>query len=367
MTVSPDDLRYLRAALAVGARELGATAPNPAVGALVVKDGVVLGRGWTQAGGRPHAEPMALAQAGAAARGATLYVTLEPCAHHGKTPPCAEAVIAAGIARVVGGLTDPDPRTAGQGYARLRAAGVEVETDALPEDCRRAHRGHILRVTENRPMVTLKIAHTPDGFAAGAEHDRRLAITGLAANLRTHVLRAQHDAIMVGVGTVLGDDPLLTVRLPGVTRHPLRVVLDARCDLPPRSRLAAGAGEVKTLVLCGPAAEPSRREALEALGLETAVCALREGRVDLRAALELLAKRGLTRVFSEGGPQVGANLIARGLADDVLLFVGERPLGRPGVEALSEPARRTLEDPARYALVARGLLGADSYTHYERV
>ncbi|MCW2275975.1 bifunctional diaminohydroxyphosphoribosylaminopyrimidine deaminase/5-amino-6-(5-phosphoribosylamino)uracil reductase RibD [Rhodoblastus acidophilus] len=367
MSVSPDDLRFMRAALALGARELGATAENPAVGALVVKDGVLLGRGWTQAGGRPHAEPMALAQAGEAARGATLYVTLEPCAHQGKTPPCAEAVIAAGVTRVVGGLTDPDPRTAGQGFSALRAAGIEVEADVLARECRRAHRGHILRVSESRPMVTLKIAHTPDGFAAGAEHDRRLAITGLAANLRTHVLRAQHDAIMVGVGTVLGDDPLMTVRLPGVNRQPLRIVLDARCDLPPRSRFAATAAEVPTLVLCGAEADPERRGALEKLGIETVERPLLDGRVDLRAALECLAARGLTRVFSEGGPRVGSKLITQGLADEVLLLTGERPLGRRGVESLAETARQKLADPACYQLVAQGLLGADSYTHYERV
>jgi len=364
--MSPHDRRFMRAALAIGAREMGAASPNPAVGALVVKDGVVLGRGWTQAGGRPHAEPLALAQAGEAARGATLYVTLEPCAHHGKTPPCADAVIAAGIARVVGGLTDPDPRTAGQGYARLRAAGIAVDTDCLARECLRAHRGHVLRVTEGRPMVTLKIAHTPDGFAAGAEHDRRLAITGLAANLRTHVLRAQHDAIMVGVGTILGDDPLMTVRLPGVNRQPLRVVLDARCDLPPRSRFAATAAEVLTLVFCGAEADASRRAALETLGIETLDCPLIEGRVDLRAALRFLAARGLTRVFSEGGPRVGSNLIVQGLADEVLLFTGERPLGRRGVEALSDAARQKLAEPACYETVAQGLLGADGYTHYER-
>jgi diaminohydroxyphosphoribosylaminopyrimidine deaminase/5-amino-6-(5-phosphoribosylamino)uracil reductase len=367
MTATPEDLRYLRAALALGARELGATAENPAVGALVVKDGVVLGRGWTQAGGRPHAEPMALAQAGEAARGATLYVTLEPCAHYGKTPPCAEAVVASGVTRVVGGLADPDPRTAGKGFAFLRANGIDVVTDALPRECRRAHRGHILRVTENRPMVTLKISRTPDGFAAGAEHDRRLAITGLAANLRTHVLRSLHDAIMVGIGTALGDDPLLTVRLPGVTRQPLRVVLDARCDLPPRSRLAVGARDVATLVICGAEADRARRAALEELGIETADCALAEGRIDLRAALSLLARRGLARVFSEGGPSIAAQLIAQGLADEALLFTGPRPLGRSGVEALSAPAREKLDDPACYRLMAQGLLGADAYSHYERL
>jgi diaminohydroxyphosphoribosylaminopyrimidine deaminase/5-amino-6-(5-phosphoribosylamino)uracil reductase len=367
MTASPEDLRYFRAALTLGRRELGATAPNPAVGALVVKDGVIVGRGWTQAGGRPHAEPMALAQAGDEARGATLYVTLEPCAHHGKTPPCADAIVASGVARVVGGLTDPDPRTAGQGFARLRAAGLEVETDVLPEEGARAHRGHILRVTENRPMVTLKIARTPDGFAAGAEHDRRLVITGLAANLRTHVLRSLYEAIMVGIGTVLGDDPMLTVRLPGVARQPLRVVLDALCDLPARSRLAASARELRTLVLCGVGADPARREVLHGFGVETADCPLSQGRIDLHAALEILARRGLTRVFSEGGPRVGAALVATGLADEVLLLTGPRPLGRSGVEALSEEARAKLDDPLCYATVERGLLGDDSYCHYERL
>lgn len=294
-------------------------------------------------------------------------MTLEPCAHHGKTPPCADAIIAAGVARVVGGLTDPDPRTAGQGFGRLRAAGVEVETDVLPLECRRAHRGHILRVTENRPMVTLKLARTADGFAAGAEHDRRLAITGLAANLRTHMQRALHEAIMVGVGTILGDDPMMTVRLPGVTRQPLRVVLDARLDLPPLSRVAASAREFPTLVLCGPGADPARRAALENLGVEIAECPVEGGRLALRAALGILAARGLTRVFSEGGPRVGAGLIAAGLADEILLYTAPKPLGRGGVEALSAAAREKIADTSAYALVEQGLLGADSYSFYERL
>jgi diaminohydroxyphosphoribosylaminopyrimidine deaminase/5-amino-6-(5-phosphoribosylamino)uracil reductase len=171
----------------------------------------------------------------------------------------------------------------------------------------------------------------------------------------------------VGVGTILGDDPLMTVRLPGVTRQPLRVLLDARCDTPPRSRLALGAGEIKTLVICGADADPARRAALETQGVETVECPRSDGRLDLRAALKILSQRGLTRVFSEGGPRVGANLIAQGLADEVLLFTGERPLGRHGVEALAEAARQKLEDSSHYRQLARGLLGADRYTHYERV
>ncbi len=367
MVFSAEDARFFRAALALGRRHLGATAPNPAVGALVVRDGVVVGRGATAPGGRPHAETQALAQAGERAWGATLYVTLEPCAHHGKTPPCAEAVVAAGIARVVGGPTDPDDRVAGEGYSLLRREGIEVEADVLPEEGRRAHRGHILRVTEGRPMVTLKIAQTADGYAAGGPHDPRLAITGLAANLRTHVLRAMHDAIMVGIGTALGDDPLMTVRLPGCDRKPLRVVLDARLDLPLRSRLVVGAREIPTLAFCGAGADPARRAALEEQGVEVAECDMSDGRIDLRAALRALAARGLTRIFSEGGPRVGSELIAQGLADETILFTAPKPLGREGVEALSARAREILADEALYRIVAQGQLGADRFTHHERI
>jgi diaminohydroxyphosphoribosylaminopyrimidine deaminase/5-amino-6-(5-phosphoribosylamino)uracil reductase len=336
------------------------------VGALVVRDKVVVGRGWTAIGGRPHAETQALAQAGALARGAALYVTLEPCAHHGRTPPCAEAVVAAGIVRVVGGLTDPDDRVAGEGFALLRRAGIEVEADVLPDLCRRAHLGHILRVTEGRPMVTLKIAQTADGQAAGGAHDRRLSITGPAANSRTHVMRAMHDAIMVGIGTALDDDPLMTVRLPGCDRKPLRVVLDARLDLSTRSRLVVGARDFPTLALCGAGADASRRTALLDLGVEVESCTLDGARLDLRAALEKLAARGISRVFSEGGPRVGAALIAQGLADEMVLFTSPKPLGRNGVEALSATARETLADASVYSIVEQGLLGADSFIHYER-
>lgn len=368
MAVSSADEDFFRAALALGRRNLGVTSPNPAVGALVVKDGIIRGRGFTAPGGRPHAEPMALAQAGGFARGATLYVTLEPCAHHGKTPPCAEAIVAAGVSRVVGGMEDPDPRVAGQGYAILRAAGIEVASSLFPDLCRSAHLGHILRVTEGRPMVTLKIAQTADGQAAGGEHDKRLAITGLSANLRTHVFRAMHDAIMVGVGTVLGDDPLMTVRLPGCDRRPLRVVLDARLDLPLRSRLVVSAREFPTLVLCGAKFDMMQLVSLRSEGVEIAECGLTaDGRLDLRAALQLLARRGITRVFSEGGPRVAASLIAQGFVDEMILLTSPRPLGRPGVEALSAPARATLANPKVYQAVEQGFFGADSFTFYERL
>ncbi|MDE3175088.1 MAG: bifunctional diaminohydroxyphosphoribosylaminopyrimidine deaminase/5-amino-6-(5-phosphoribosylamino)uracil reductase RibD, partial [Pseudomonadota bacterium] len=246
------DARFMDAALALGRRHLGLTAPNPSVGALILRGDVVVGAGVTAPGGRPHAETLALAEAGEQARGATAYVTLEPCSHHGQTPPCAEALVAAGVARVVCALEDPDERVAGRGIALLRAAGIEVVVGVGAQAARRDHLGHILRVTQGRPMVTLKIARTADGYAAGDEHDPRLAITGEIANRRTQTFRAQHDAIMIGIGTAIAADPLLTLRQPGLDQKPLRVVLDSRLSLPPDSRLCATAETYPTLVVTTP-------------------------------------------------------------------------------------------------------------------
>ena len=212
--------------MTLGRRGQGRTWPNPAVGAVVVKDGVIVGRGWTQAGGRPHAEPEALRRAGEAARGATLYVTLEPCSHFGRSPPCADAVIAAGIARVVSAIEDPNPEVAGQGHARLRAAGIAVDIGLCAEEAARDHAGHFRRIRDRRPQVILKLAVSADD-KIGAAGRKPVAITGEAARTRVHLLRAQCDAILVGIGTVLADDPLLTCRLPGMeARSPVRVVLD---------------------------------------------------------------------------------------------------------------------------------------------
>src|ERR1700691_1530903 len=225
-------------ALTLGRRGLGRTWPHPAVGAVIVKNGMIVGRGWTQPGGRPHAEVEALRRAGAAARGATMYVTLEPCSHHGKTPPCADAIIAAGIARVVSALEDPNPEVAGAGHARLRAAGIAVEVGLGAAEARRAHAGHIRRMRDGRPHVLLKLAVSADG-KAGAAGRRPLAITGEPARERVHLMRAQSDAIMIGIGTALADDPLLTCRLPRMEKDsPVRVVLDGELRLPVGSRLA---------------------------------------------------------------------------------------------------------------------------------
>ena len=360
MNGSEADARFMAAALAFGRRGLGRVAPNPAVGALVVKDGMIVGRGATAPGGRPHAETIALAQAREAARGATLYVTLEPCSHHGVTPPCCEAVVAAGITRIVYAIGDANPLVAGRGATYCCEHGIGVVAGIGAEAAARDHRGHILRMTDRRPMVTLKLAETADGYVAGGAHDPRLAITGVAANGLVHVMRAMHDAIMVGIGTVLADDPLMTVRLPGVAARPLRIVLDPSLRLPPTSRLAETAAALPVLVLAAAAGDPPP-------GVEVAAVPRGADGLDLAAALRLLAERGLTRVFSEGGPTIAAALIAQGLADEIMLFTATKPLGRPGVSTMAPAAREKLEDPACYRLLADREVGADRLRHYERI
>ena len=358
----PDfDRRMMMAAITLGQRGLGTTAPNPSVGAIVVRDGVIVGRGSTVRGGRPHAETEALRNAGALARGATLYVSLEPCSHFGVTPPCAQAIVEAGIARVVSALDDPDTRVSGRGHRMLQDAGVVVSVGVCKEAAQRGNLGHILRVTAGRPMVQLKLAETADGMAAGDSHDARLMITGQAANNRVQVMRAMADAIMTGIGTIRADDPLLTVRLPGLEDHnPLRVVLDARLAISLRSRIAATAGEAPVLVMCGPAASRDAEAALLARRVQVERVALDgAGRIDLTKALMALAARGVTRVLSEGGPKVGASLIAAGLADEVAIFTSPKPFGRPGTPALTPVARAILADVSRYAPAEDAHAGAD--------
>jgi len=363
------DQRLMSAAIAYARRGLGLTAPNPAVGCLIVKNGVIVGRGATQPGGRPHAETVALADAGEAARGATLYVTLEPCSHHGVTGPCAHAIVTSGVARVVSAIEDPDSRVAGRGHAMLREAGIDVRVGIGAEAAMRGNLGHILRVGQGRPMVTLKLAETADGFAAAGAHDARLMITGQAANNRVQTLRALHDAVMVGAGTALGDDPLLTVRLPGLEkRSPLRVILDTHLRLPLRSRLVATAKERPVLVIAGEGASASARLALEAKGVAVDIAPLGAGgHIDLLSALSLLAQRGITRVFSEGGPLVAAALIAANLVDDMFIFRGEKPFGSAGLPALDASSRLRLADPKRFRAVDPVQLGQDRMVQYERI
>ncbi|MDR3420269.1 MAG: bifunctional diaminohydroxyphosphoribosylaminopyrimidine deaminase/5-amino-6-(5-phosphoribosylamino)uracil reductase RibD [Xanthobacteraceae bacterium] len=357
--MAADDARFMALALTLGRRGLGRTWPNPAVGAVIVKDGVIVGRGWTQTGGRPHAEIEALRRAGEAARGATLYVTLEPCSHHGKSPPCADAIIAAGVARVVSALEDPNPKVAGEGHARLRAAGMTVDVGIGAEEARRDHAGHIRRMREGRPQVMLKLAVSADGKGGGLGR-RPLAITGEAVRDRVHLLRAHSDAIMVGIGTVLADDPLLTCRLPGMEKYsPVRVVIDSALRLPPASRLVQTAREVPVWVICGMEASRAAEERLHAAGIVVLRMAERQGRLDLAAALKLVAGRGITRLMVEGGPTLAAALIAVDLVDDAVLFQSPKVVGAEGIDALEGLPLTALTQSPRLLSVRSEAIGAD--------
>ncbi len=370
MIVPETDARFMAAALELARRGLGLCAPNPAVGALVVSGGAIVARGWTKPGGRPHAETEVLRAAGERALGATLYVTLEPCSHHGKTPPCTEAIIAAGIVRVVYAVGDPDPRVAGLGHKQLVDAGLTVTGGVLEDAARRANLGHIRRVTIGRPLVTLKLAFTADLYAAGSRHDRRLVITGAAANGFVHIQRALHDAIMVGSGTIIADDSLLTVRLPGLEdRRPLRVVLASDLGLPQETRLSATAEEFPTLVIGAEGAPAASADRLCAKAIEVALVPREgvSGRIDLSAALELLSARGMTRVFCEGGPRLASRLIEQDLVDEVMILTAPKALGREGVPGLGAVAAAALADPARYEVRTMRALGSDRLTHYAKV
>jgi diaminohydroxyphosphoribosylaminopyrimidine deaminase/5-amino-6-(5-phosphoribosylamino)uracil reductase len=356
MSRADDDAAHMRAALSLAARNLGRTWPNPSVGCVLVRAGRVVGRGWTAPGGRPHAEAAALERAGASARGATAYVTLEPCAHRGRAGPCADALIEAGVARVVAALQDPDPRTAGRGFARLRAAGIEVETGVEAAAAARLNAGFLLRFSKRpRPFVTLKLAGSLDGRIATAAGDSRW-ITGTAARTRGHVLRTTHDAVMVGIGTVLADDPELTCRLPGLAEtRPLPIVLDRNLRMPLSARLA----RAPALVFAGAAADPARRAALRERGVEVVEAAERDGTLDLADCLGIAAARGVTRILCEGGGRVAASLIAAGLADEILRFTGGLAIGGDGIPAIGALGLAALSAAPRFRLVGTETCGGD--------
>jgi len=319
-------------ALRLARMAVGDTAENPPVGCVLVRDGRIVGRGRTATGGRPHAEAIALRQAGAAARGATAYVTLEPCAHHGRTPPCADALVAAGVARVVVAIADPDPRVDGGGFATLRAAGVAVTVGPGAEAAQEIAAGFLSRIRRRLPFVTLKLATSLDGRIATASGASRW-ITGAAARQHAHALRARYDAILVGVGTALADDPALTCRTPGLGgRSPVRVVLDGGLRLPLDGALARTAGEVPTWVVARPdAVDPG----LAALGVEILHApADQAGRPDLSDALVALADRGIGRVLVEGGAAVARSLIGGGLVDELRWYRAPMVLGGDGRAAV---------------------------------
>jgi diaminohydroxyphosphoribosylaminopyrimidine deaminase/5-amino-6-(5-phosphoribosylamino)uracil reductase len=359
------DKRFMALALTLGRRGLGNAWPNPAVGAVVVKDGLVVGRGWTQPGGRPHAEVEALGRAGDAARGATLYATLEPCSHHGKTPPCVDAIMAAGIVRVVSALEDPNPKIAGEGHARLRQRGVAVDVGLGAEEALRAHAGHFRRVRDGRPHVTLKLAVSADG-KAGLPDRRPAAITGEVARTRVHLMRAMNDAVLTGIGTVLSDDPQLNCRLPGMeARSPVRVVLDSALRLPESSKLANSAARTLDWVFVNEGAKPDHEAALTQAGVELLRAPGTNGRLDLLAVLRALASRGITRVMVEAGPILSAAFLAADLVDEAALFRSRDALGE-GIDALEGMPLSALTLSPKLRLAGSEQVGHDTLQIYER-
>ena len=366
MRVQPEtnDARYMALALVLGRRGLGNTWPNPAVGAVIVKDGVIVGRGWTQVGGRPHAEVEALKHAKRAAQGATLYVTLEPCSHTGKSPPCADAIIKAGIKRVVSALEDPNPEVAGQGHEKLRAKGIAVEIGLGADEARRAHAGHITRIQKARPFVTLKLALSSDDKIAAAGR-KPVAITGEAARDRVFQMRAQHDAILVGIGTVISDNPHLTCRLPGMMeRSPVRVVLDARLRVPMSVSVVSTVNDTPTWVLTSHKASDIALDILQQKGCKVFRVDDRNGELDLEAVLKTLSEQGITRLMVEGGAKVAASFVEAGLVDEAVLLRADKTIGTDGVDALEGMTLSKLTG----AMTSRGTekLGGDTLEVFER-
>ena len=420
--VMPDDERFMAAAIRLCRRNLGLTGTNPSVACLIVRDGVIVGSAVTAPGGRPHAETQALAEAGEAARGATAYVTLEPCSHHGKTPPCADALIASGVARVVVSVTDPDERVAGRGLFMLRDAGIMVETGVLEAEGRAALAAYLTRQTKKRPHVTLKLAVSSDGML-GRLGAGQVAITGLISRGQVHVTRAETDAILIGIGTALADDPDLTCRLPGLeSRSPVRIVLDPRVELSPASKLARSARDVPVIVVAAradtseappsalPGISPSRGEideettsspssfdaegendgsqpisplegemagrpeggnpasqlndqrtrtaALEALGVEVLICDPRR----LGDLLAALATRGISSLLVEGGARTAQSFLDAGIVDRIMLFTGAEAIGKGGIASPCVSGRM----PQGFALRHSARYGADILEEYER-
>jgi len=366
----PEDARWMRVALGLARRRLGQVSPNPAVGCVIVTGGRVLGRGATGPGGRPHAETVALAEAEArygpgAARGATAYVSLEPCDHHGQTPPCSAALIAAGIARVVAPIEDPDPRVSGGGFARLRAAGVDVATGLMAAEARALNAGFLMRLAAGRPFVTLKLATTLDGRIATATGESRW-ITGALARRRVHLMRAEADGVMIGRGTAEADDPALDLRgLGDGLVPPVRVVADRRLALAPESRLARTARSQPVWLLHGAEAPAAAAQSLGAAGARLIEVPEGPGGLDLAAALQALGTLGLARLMVEGGGQLGAGLLGAGLVDEIALFQAGRVIGADGVPGVGALGLAALADAPGFTLGSVEAVGPDTLTLWQ--
>ncbi|OWU69050.1 bifunctional diaminohydroxyphosphoribosylaminopyrimidine deaminase/5-amino-6-(5-phosphoribosylamino)uracil reductase RibD [Marinibacterium profundimaris] len=353
-------------ALSLGRRGQGNAWPNPAVGCVIVKDGALVGRGWTQPGGRPHAETLALSRAGERARGATAYVTLEPCSHHGQTPPCAEALIHAGIARVVVAVGDTDTRVSGRGFEMLRKAGVEVVTGVRAEEAERDLQGFLRVAGGGRPFVTLKLAASFDGRIATATGESQW-ITGPQARRLVHGMRARHDAVMVGAGTARKDDPSLTVRGLGVARQPARVVVSRRLDLPLLGNLARTAKDVPVWICHGRDADHERLQAWTGLGAKLLPCGISQAQIDPADMLVQLGKAGLTRIFCEGGSALAASLLGAEAVDEIVGFSAGFSIGAEGLPAIGAMGLERLAAAERFELVEARPVGPDLMHRWRKI
>ncbi len=356
----------MRTALALARRALGTTWPNPAVGCVITQNDSIVAQGVTAPGGRPHAEAAALAMAGGHAHGATAYVTLEPCAHHGHTPPCADALIKAGIARVVTAAHDPDPRVNGAGIARLRAAGLDVTEGVLAAEAHETLAGFLTRITDHRPLITLKLASTLDGRIATTTGESQW-ITAEPARRAAHALRGRHDAVMAGIGTVLADDPDLTCRIPGFSPRPtVRVIADSHLRTPLLSRLVATANHAPTWIVHRDGADPARIAALTEAGVRCIEVPAGGVGIDPRRAVAALAEAGLTRVLLEGGAALAASFLRAGLVDRLAWFHAPAIIGADGLAAIQAMGLAHLADLPRFRRLAHRALGPDVLTEFTR-
>ena len=365
------DHAFLQAAIRLGRNRIGLTAPNPSVGALIVQydaDGpVVVGRGVTADGGRPHAEVLALNEAGERARGATCYVSLEPCAHYGRTPPCVEALVRSDIARVVIAMDDPDPRVSGKGSAFLRDAGVEVYDSIAINEARSANLGHVLRIQNARPAITLKLAISKDGMI-GREGEGMVAITGPIARRSVHAMRARADAILVGIGTLLADDPDLTCRLPGMGQmSPMRVILDKDARTPIGAKIFDTIADVPVMIFVGEGADLDKQKLFEEKGAQIIRIEEDNNRLSLDAVMAHLADIGCTNVMVEGGASVAQSLLDQDLVDRLALFEGKDKIGSKGITALSSGGDVTASARNNgLKVIEHATYGRDQLTIWER-
>ncbi|TYP57801.1 bifunctional diaminohydroxyphosphoribosylaminopyrimidine deaminase/5-amino-6-(5-phosphoribosylamino)uracil reductase RibD [Thermosediminibacter litoriperuensis] len=351
------DVFFMRRALDLAKKGRGTTSPNPMVGAVLVRDGEIVGEGYHRKAGEPHAEVEALAQAGERARGAELYVNLEPCCHYGRTPPCAEAIIRAGVKRVVAAMADPNPLVAGKGIKRLKEAGVEVVVGVLEEEARKLNEVFIKYIITGRPFVAAKIAQSLDGKIALASGESRW-ITGEPARVKAHEFRSWYDAVMAGVGTVLADDPLLTCRLPGKRKSPVRIVVDSGARMPPDARMLKCEGG-RVILATTERADSERVSALMERGVEVIKVPAAEGRVDLSRLMGILGGMGITSVLVEGGATLTASLIKKNLVDKLLVFVAPVVIGGEGIDSVSKLYIGRLSQAPRFKFHSAEAIGGD--------